>query len=136
MPAKLDHIGVAVENVSSLGRLFALLGLGIDHAEDVASEGVRAHFIPLPAEGAHLELLEVTNPEGTVARFIAKRGPGVHHLSFRLSKGELEPICARLRAEGIRLVYDQPRPGAHSMRINFVHPASAGGLLLELMEPA
>jgi methylmalonyl-CoA/ethylmalonyl-CoA epimerase len=133
--ASLDHIGIAVAQLPELKKLFGLLGLAVDHTEDVPDQGVRTHFLKLPKEQATLEMLEVTDPEGTVAKFIQKRGSGIHHLSFRIAEGQLDALCARLRAEGYRLTYDQPRPGAHSMRINFIHPASAGGILIELMEP-
>jgi hypothetical protein len=65
-----------------------------------------------------------------------KRGAGIHHLSFTVKKGELDSLLGKLRANGIRLIYDQPKAGAHQMRINFIHPASAGGMLIELMEKA
>ena len=98
---------------------------------------MHTHFLPFEVErkGSHLELLEVSHPEGPVAKFIQKHGPGIHHLSFRLNAGELDPLCAQLIAEGYRLTYPAPKPGAHQMRINFIHPASAGGILIELMEP-
>lgn len=138
MAASLNHIGIAAADpkaVESLKKLFALLGLAAGHVEAVPEQGVRAHFVTLPPEQGHLELLEVTDPAGTVAKFIEKRGPGIHHLSFLLKKGELAPLCDRLRSEGYRLTYDQPRAGAHAMSINFIHPASAGGILVEIMEP-
>ena len=135
MPASLNHIGIAVADLPKLKKLFSLLGLEVGHVEDVQEQGVRAHFLDLPREQGHLEFLEVTDPEGTVAKFIEKRGPGIHHLSFLLKKGELEPLCKRLAAAGYRLIYDRPRAGAHEMSINFIHPASAGGILVEIMEP-
>lgn len=137
MAAQLNHIGIAVEKLPELKKLFGLLGLTVTHVEDVPEQGVTTHFLPLPqrpSEPTQLELLEVQDPEGTVAKFIAKRGPGIHHLSFKLDKGELDPLCARLTEEGYRLVYPTPRPGAHRMRVNFIHPATAGGLLIEVME--
>lgn len=132
---RLDHIGIAVADLPAVRRLFELLGLSVDHVEAVGDQGVRAHFLALPTESAHLELLEATDPQGTVAKFLEKRGPGIHHLSLRVAPGDLDPLCAQLKAGGYRLVYDQPRAGAHSMRINFIHPASAGGMLIEVMEP-
>lgn len=137
MQLKLNHIGIAVSNVEALKKLFALLGMGVEHSEAVPDQGVQTHFLPLsivPGQ-AHFEFLEVTDPEGTVAKFIEKRGPGIHHLSFTVPAGELETLCERLRSEGYRLIYDRPRSGAHGMRINFLHPASAGGMLIEIMEP-
>lgn len=131
----LNHIGVAVNQLPEMKKLFSLLGLSVDHTEAVPDQGVVTHFIPLPVQPAAVELLEVTDPEGTVAKFIGKRGPGIHHLSFTVEKGELDPLSKKLRDAGYRLIYDQPKNGAHAMRINFIHPASAGGILIEIMEP-
>lgn len=136
MSIHLNHIGVAVQNLPEMRKLFALLGLKVTGTEPVPDQGVTTHFLPFPAGVASIELLEVTDPEGTVAKFIAKRGPGIHHLSFTVDTGRLDPLCAELRAAGIRLIYDAPKRGAHAMRINFIHPASAGGMLLEVMEKA
>ena len=136
--ATLNHIGIAVADLPALKSLFSILGMEVTHVEPVKDQGVQTHFLPFNVEASHshLELLEVLDPEGTVAKFIAKRGPGVHHLSFRVEKGELTSLCERLENEGYRLVYDAPRHGAHQMRVNFIHPSSAGGLLIEVMEPA
>lgn len=133
--ATLNHIGIAVSDLPAIQRLFSLLGLQVNHTEPVPEQGVITHFLPLPVKPGHLELLEVTDPEGTVAQFLKKKGPGIHHLSFQVGKGELDSLCERLRAEGVRLTYEQPKAGAHQMRINFIHPASAGGMLIEIMEP-
>jgi len=136
MSIRLDHIGVAVKNLPEMKRLFTLLGLTVSNSESVPEQGVTTHFLPLPRENTSIELLEVTDPQGTVAKFIEKKGPGIHHLSFALEAGELDPLCAKLRAAGYRLTYETPKNGAHSMRVNFIHPASAGGMLIEIMEPA
>jgi methylmalonyl-CoA/ethylmalonyl-CoA epimerase len=135
--ATLNHIGIAVSDLPGVKKLFSLLAMNVVHLESVPEQGVRTHFLPFQVEktDSHLELLEVTDPEGAVAKFIQKRGPGIHHLSFRVEKGELDPLCEKLRAEGYRLIYDAPRDGAHQMRINFIHPAAAGGILIEVMEP-
>lgn len=134
---RLNHIGIAANQVPALTKLFGILGLTINHTEAVPDQGVVTYFLPLQpdASGAHLEFLEVTDPEAAVAQFIKKRGPGIHHLSFTVSPGELEPLSAQLKAAGYRMIYDQPRSGAHQMKINFIHPSSAGGMLIELMEP-
>jgi methylmalonyl-CoA epimerase len=132
----LNHIGIAVDALPAMRKLFSVLGLSISGTERVQEQGVKVHFIKLPLEPVQIELLEVEDPEGTVAKFIAKRGPGIHHLSFSLPKGGLQGISDRLRQEGFKLIYDEPKLGAHGMRINFIHPASAGGVLLELMEPS
>jgi methylmalonyl-CoA/ethylmalonyl-CoA epimerase len=135
--ATLNHIGIAAADLPQLKRLFLILGMGVASTEAVPDQGVVTHFLPFVTESAssNLELLEVTDPEGTVAKFIAKRGAGVHHLSFRVAAGELDALCAQLKDEGYRLTYDAPRNGAHHMRVNFIHPASAGGILIEVMEP-
>jgi methylmalonyl-CoA/ethylmalonyl-CoA epimerase len=143
MPIILNHIGIAVADLPGVKKLFSILGMETTHLEPVPEQGVRTHFLPFEVEGEReagrascLELLEVTDPEGTVAKFIQKRGAGIHHLSFRVAQGELDPLCAKLKAEGYKLTYDAPRPGAHHMRVNFIHPASAGGMLIEVMEPS
>jgi methylmalonyl-CoA epimerase len=134
---RLNHIGIAVADLPGLQKLFDLLGLEVNHTEPVPEQGVKTHFLPIQPDsaGAHLEFLEVLDPQGTVAQFIQKRGPGIHHLSFTVPKGELDSLCGRLREEGFRLIYEKPKAGAHQMRINFIHPASAGGMLIEIMEP-
>jgi methylmalonyl-CoA/ethylmalonyl-CoA epimerase len=134
----LNHIGIAVANLPELKRLFALLEFNAASSEAVPEQGVITHFLPiqLDATGGNLELLEPTDPEGTVAKFLQKRGPGIHHLSFTVQRGQLDNLLGKLRANGIRLIYEKPKSGAHGMRINFIHPASAGGMLIELMEKA
>lgn len=134
--AKLNHIGIAVQNLPELKRLFAILGLSVAHSEDVPSQKVETHFLPLPVQLTNLELLIPTDPSGTVGRFLTKRGPGIHHLSFELPKGSLDETSAKLRQAGFKLIYDKAEPGAHNMRVNFIHPVTAGGILIEVMEPA
>jgi methylmalonyl-CoA epimerase len=133
--ASLNHIGIAVRDLAAIKKLFSLLDLDVSHSEPVIEQGVNTHFLPLPAVQSHLELLEVTDPNGTVSQFLKKRGPGIHHLAFALKQGELDALCKRLRSAGFRLIYDEPKQGAHKMRINFIHPSSSGGILIELMEP-
>lgn len=135
--AKLNHIGIAVQNRPELQKLLDVLGVPFDHSESVPEQGVDVHFHPIPQEvgsPTQIELLEPVDPQGAVAQFIKKRGPGIHHLAFEVEKGELESLCTRLRQEGYRLIYDDIQKGAHGMRINFIHPASAGGILVEILE--
>ncbi len=132
--ASLDHIGIAVSHLPKIVKLFALLGLQLDHSVDVPEQGVRTHFIPLPKSSSNIELLEITDPEGTVAQFLRKRGPGIHHLAFSLDPGSLEAISEKLRTEGYRLIYSESKRGAHGAKINFIHPSTAEGILIELME--
>ncbi len=131
---QLNHIGIAVQDLPAMQRLFALLGLMPAWIESVPDQGVVTHFYPLPLADGALELLEPSDPKGAVSQFISKRGPGVHHLSFMVDKGEMDLLCANLRSNGYRLVYDEAKQGAQGMRINFIHPATSGGVLVELME--
>lgn len=131
----LNHIGIATEaGNTQLEKLFRLLGISRGITEAVPEQGVKVHFFSLEGEPPHLELLEVQDPEGTVAGFIKKRGAGIHHLSFQVEQGKLDSLCTLLKAEGYRFTYEAPKKGAQNMRINFIHPATAGGVLIELME--
>ena len=131
----LNHIGIATETGNQdLQRLFRILGITRGPSEEVASQGVNVHFFNLEGTPPHLELLEVKDPNGTVSKFIQKRGAGIHHLSFLVEQGTLDSVCEKLKTEGFKFTYDSPREGAQNMRINFIHPASAGGVLIELME--
>ncbi len=131
----LSHIGVAVNALPEMKKLFSILGLTVSHSEPVHEQGVSTHFVPLPLKPSAIEFLEVLDPQGTVAKFIDKKGPGIHHLSFETEHGRLDSLCDELKKSGYRLIYETPKNGAHSMRINFIHPGSAGGMLIELMEP-
>lgn len=133
--ATLNHIGIATESGSDrLEILFRILGISRGPSEKVEDQGVNVHFFSPSGEAPHLELLEVMDPEGSVAKFIQKRGPGIHHLSFQVESGTLDPLSEHLKKEGFRFTYEAPRKGAQGMRINFIHPATAGGVLIELME--
>jgi methylmalonyl-CoA/ethylmalonyl-CoA epimerase len=132
----LNHIGIATQTGDSqLEKLFRLLGISRGISEQVAEQGVKVHFFNLTGESPHLELLEVQDPQGTVSHFIQKRGPGIHHLSFLVDAGALDATCEKLKKEGFKFTYETPKNGAQNMRINFIHPATAGGVLIELMEP-
>ncbi len=131
----LNHIGIATEaGNQQLEKLFKILGIARGVSETVAEQGVRVHFFSPTGEAPHLELLEVQDPEGSVAKFIQKRGPGIHHLSFQVQSGKLDSLSLQLRQEGFWFTYSEPKTGAQNMRINFIHPATAGGVLVELME--
>ena len=134
----LNHIGIATDSQkpSQLEKLFSLLEINRGISETVEEQGVAVHFFNLQGQPPHLELLEVQDPEGSIAKFIQKRGPGIHHLSFLVELGKLDGLCAKLKKEGFSFIYEQPKAGAQNMRINFIHPATAGGVLIELMEAA
>jgi methylmalonyl-CoA/ethylmalonyl-CoA epimerase len=106
------------------------LGLEVQAPEDVPSQRVRVHFIP--AGESALELLEATAADSPIAKYVAKRGPGLHHITLRVD--DIEAALARLKARGVRLIDETPRPGAHGTRVAFVHPSSAHGVLVELVQ--
>jgi methylmalonyl-CoA/ethylmalonyl-CoA epimerase len=131
MKATLDHIGVAVRELSEAIAFYRdALGLDVSEPSEVLSERVRAVFVPVG--DASIELLQATAPDSAIARSIERRGEGLHHIT--LAVDDLGAALARLKARGIRLVDETPRPGAHGTRVAFVHPASTGGVLLELKE--
>jgi methylmalonyl-CoA/ethylmalonyl-CoA epimerase len=137
---KLDHIGIAVESLDEALKLYSGL-LGLEHVgtELVEEQKVRTAFLPLGSgglggaeAGTELELLESTDPEGPIGKFIAARGQGVQHLAFRVE--DIEAALAELKSAGIRLIDEKPRYGAGGARIAFLHPKSTGGVLVELCE--
>ena len=131
MKATLDHIGIAVADLDAALRFYRdALGLEIEAPEEVASQRVRAHFIP--AGEVALELLEATAPDSPIARYVEKRGPGLHHITLRVD--DLEAALARLKARGVRLIDERPREGAHGSLVAFIHPSSTHGVLVELKQ--
>jgi len=125
----LDHIGIAVKSLDAV-KIYEALGLSIDHVETVTTQGVRTAF--LSAGDANIELLEPTGPASMVAKFIDKRGEGIHHICFRVD--DIEAHIGRLKAQGYRLINETPVPGAHGCRVAFLHPAAGNGVLIELSE--
>jgi methylmalonyl-CoA/ethylmalonyl-CoA epimerase len=131
MKAVLDHIGIAVKDLDAALAFYRdALGLDIEPREDVPSQQVRAHFAAVG--DARLELLEATAPASPIARYIEKRGPGLHHITLRVP--DLRAVVARLKSRGVKMIDDEPRPGAGGSLIAFVHPAGTGGVLLELKQ--
>ena len=125
----LDHIGIAVRSLDA-AKIYELLGLTVDHIETVETQKVKTAF--LSVGDSHLELLEPTGPDSTVAKFIEKRGEGIHHICLRVD--DIEPHLERLKAEGYRLINEAPVPGAHGCRVAFLHPTAGNGVLIELSE--
>jgi methylmalonyl-CoA epimerase len=129
--AVLDHIGIAVRDLDQALAFYRdALGLHVEAPEDVAPQRVRAHFIPVGS--ASLELLEATASESAIAKYVEKRGPGIHHITLRVE--DIRAALAQLKARGVRLVDEEPRPGAEGALVAFVHPSSAHGVLVELKE--
>ena len=126
---KLDHIGIAVKSLDA-AKIYEDLGLQIDHVEIVETQKVKTAF--LSVGDSSLELLEPTSPDSPIAKFIEKRGEGIHHLCFRVD--DIESHLARLKEKGYRLINEAPVPGAHGCRVAFLHPAAGNGVLIELSE--
>jgi len=132
-PLKLDHIGIAVESIDSALPVWeGILGLPLHGVEEVAEQKVKTAFMPVG--DTEIELLQSTDPEGPIGKFIAAKGQGVHHLAFRVSN--IDAVLEELKAKGVRLIDEKPRYGAGGARIAFIHPKATGGVLVELCERA
>ncbi len=132
-PAYLDHIGIAIQPGSRLAEALALLGLPVTGKERVEREKVDTTWIPLPPIAGHVELLEPTEPSSTIQLFLDKaKRDGVHHLSFRVE--DIRAVSEKLQGAGFTLIYPEPKPGAHDCLVNFIHPKTTGGVLLEITE--
>lgn len=129
----LDHIGVAVEDLDAAVRLYTeLLEMPLQHRETVEEQGVEA--VLLGVGDSHVELLSPLGADTAVGKFLSKRGPGLHHAAYRCD--DVASALALCRDRGLRLIDEQPRRGIRGSRVAFVHPASTGGVLTELVEPA
>lgn len=128
---KIDHIGIAVEKIdTALSVWEATLGLPLNGIEEVLDQKVKTVFMPIG--DTEIELLESTDPEGPIGKFIATKGQGVHHLAFRVEN--IDKVLSELKAKGVRLIDEEPRYGAGGARIAFIHPKATGGVLVELCE--
>lgn len=130
---KLDHIGIAVEKIDAALPVWeGILSLPLHGIEEVADQKVKTAFMPIGE--SEIELLESTDPEGPIGKFLAAKGQGVHHLAIRVAN--IEAALAELKAKGVRLIDETPRYGAGGARIAFIHPKATGGVLVELCERA
>ncbi|HEX4039027.1 MAG TPA: methylmalonyl-CoA epimerase [Acidobacteriaceae bacterium] len=127
---ELDHIGIAVKSIDTARKLYESLGLQIVHEETVEQEQVRTAMIP--AGDTRIELLEPTAPDSPIGKFLAKRGEGLHHIALHV--GNIEAALETLKAQGARLISEDIQIGAGGHLYFFVHPSSAGGVLLEICE--
>ena len=134
----IDHVGIAVPDLdAAIAWYHDHLGMIVVHEDINAEQGVRDAMLSVrgaPRDSAQIQLMAPLNDTCTIAKFIDKRGPGIQQLAYRVS--DLDALSDRLRAHGVRLLYDAPRRGTANSRINFVHPKDAGGVLVELVEPA
>jgi methylmalonyl-CoA/ethylmalonyl-CoA epimerase len=127
---RLDHIGIAVSSIEDALGIYRALGLSESGREEVASQGVITAFLPLG--DTRLELLQPTGPDSPIAKFLAKRGPGIHHLCFAVD--DLDDAVEDLKSRGFRMVNESPVPGADGKRVAFLHPSAGRGVLIELSE--
>jgi LAO/AO transport system kinase len=129
--AILDHVGIAVQDIDkSLAFFRDALGLTVEVPKEIASQRVRAHFIPVGESS--IELLEATASDSAIARYVEKRGPGIHHITLRVD--DIRAVLEQLKARGVRLVDQEPRPGAEGSLVAFIHPSAAHGVLVELKQ--
>lgn len=130
---RVDHIGVAVEDIDASLELYERdYGMTLVHREVVAEQGVEAVLLDVGEN--HIELLAPTGPDTPVGKFIAKKGPGMHHVAYQVD--DIEATLAALKAAGLRLIDETPRVGIRNSRVAFLHPKTAGGLLTEIVQPA
>jgi methylmalonyl-CoA epimerase len=133
MLSAIDHIGVAVEDLDQAIALHQdKLGMTLVHRETVSEQGVEA--VLLDVGDSHVELLQPLGPDTAVGKFLARRGPGLHHVAYRVD--DVEDVLRQLAAAGVRLIDEQPRSGIRNSRVAFVHPAATGGVLTEIVQPA
>lgn len=130
---RIDHIGVAVEDLDAAIALYeGALGMPLVHRETVAEQGVEA--VLLDVGDGHVELLAPLGPDTPVGKFLAKKGPGLHHVAYAVS--DIEATLEQLKAEGVTLIDETPRTGIRDSRVAFVHPKSTGAVLTEIVQPA
>jgi methylmalonyl-CoA epimerase len=130
---RIDHIGVAVEDLDASIALYeSTFGMELVHRETVAEQGVEAVLLDVGEN--HVELLAPLGPDTPVGKFLARKGPGLHHVAYQVE--DIEATLARLKEAGLRLIDEQPRTGIRESRVAFVHPAATGSVLTEIVQPA
>ena len=131
----IDHVGIAVADLDEAIAFYeTTFGMHLVHEETNEEQGVREAMVAVGDSGSCLQLLAPLSPESTIAKFLDRSGPGVQQLAYRVV--DVDAVSAVLRERGVRLLYDEPRRGTSDSRINFIHPKDAGGILVELVEPA
>jgi methylmalonyl-CoA/ethylmalonyl-CoA epimerase len=131
----IDHVGVAVPDLDEAIAFYeTTYGMRLAHQEVNEDQGVREAMMAVGDSGSWIQLLAPLNDDSTIAKFLDRSGPGIQQMAYRVA--DIEAVSATLRERGLRLLYDEPRRGTAGSRINFVHPKDAGGILVELVEPA
>ena len=128
---KIDHIGIATNGIEDAASIYRdALGMHVTETEEVSGQKVRVAMLPIGE--SRIELLEATSADSPISKFLAKRGPGIHHLALRVD--DIQATLADLKSKGARLIDEEPRAGAGGCLVAFVHPSSTGGVLIELVE--
>jgi methylmalonyl-CoA/ethylmalonyl-CoA epimerase len=133
---RLDHVGIACRDLRRAIDMYReTFGLGMVHLEENEEQGVREAMLSAPGDtGTAVQLLAPLRPDSAIGKFLDRNGPGIQQVAYRVA--DIDAACAALREKGLRLLYDAPRRGTADSRINFVHPKDAGGVLVELVQPA
>ncbi|GAA4126228.1 methylmalonyl-CoA epimerase [Knoellia locipacati] len=131
----IDHVGVAVVDLDEAIAFYRdTYGMTLAHEEVNEEQGVREAMMAVGGSGSHVQLLAPLSPDSTIAKFLDRSGPGVQQVAYRVE--DIDAVSATLRERGLRLLYDEPKRGTSDSRVNFIHPKDAGGILVELVEPA
>ncbi|GAB3786716.1 methylmalonyl-CoA epimerase [Nocardioides ungokensis] len=131
----IDHVGIAVSDLDAAIAFYRdTYGMRLAHEETNEEQGVREAMMAVGESGSCIQLLAPLSPESTIAKFLDRSGPGIQQMAYRVT--DLDAVSTILRERGLRLLYDEPRRGTSDSRINFIHPKDAGGVLVELVEPA
>ena len=130
----IDHVGIAVADLDAAIALYeSAYGMRCVHTEVNEEQGVREAMLEVGDSGSFVQLLQPLSPDTTIGRFLERSGPGIQQMAYRVD--DLDEVSDHLRAQGMRLLYDAPKTGTAGSRVNFIHPKSAGGVLVELVEP-
>jgi methylmalonyl-CoA/ethylmalonyl-CoA epimerase len=133
MLKQIDHIAVVVQDMEAALKVYRdALGLPLARVEDVPAEGVKVAFLPMPEGDGEVELVQPTDEESGIARFLAKRGQGIHHICFRVD--DIQAAMDHVTANGLQVIEDEPRVGSQGQKYVFIHPKSAHGVLIELYQ--
>jgi len=131
----IDHVGIAVPDLDEAIAFYSeKFGMVLAHEETNEEQGVREAMVAVGDTGSHIQLLAPLSPDTTIGKFLDRNGPGLQQLAYRVT--DIDAVCDILRERGLRLLYDTPKRGTSDSRVNFIHPKDAGGVLVELVEPA
>jgi len=131
----IDHVGIAVPDLDAAIAFYeGSYGMRLAHQEVNEEQGVREAMMAVGDSGSHIQLLAPLSETSTIAKFLDSKGPGIQQMAYRVT--DIDAVCATLRERGLRLLYDEPKRGTSESRVNFIHPKDAGGMLVELVEPA